>query len=156
MTLNDKPHYQRVLLKLSGEALLGELDYGIDPKVSSRIAREVAGVVGAGVQIGIVSGGGNVCRGKGVAASGLDRITGDHMGMLATVMNALALQDALEKADVTTRVMPAVSVRDVCEDYVRRRAVRHLEKHRVVIFGAGTGRSEEHTSELQSRGHLVC
>src|SRR5690625_3394313 len=139
MTLNDKPHYQRVLLKLSGEALLGELDYGIDPKVSSRIAREVAGVVGAGVQIGIVIGGGNIFRGKGLAASGIDRITGDHMGMLATVMNALALQDALEKADVTTRVMSAVSVRDVCEDYIRRRAVRHLEKHRVVIFGAGTG-----------------
>jgi len=137
--LNDKPHYQRVLLKLSGEALLGELDYGIDPKVSSRIAREVAGVVGAGVQIGIVIGGGNIFRGKGLAASGIDRITGDHMGMLATVMNALALQDALEKADVTTRVMSAVSVRDVCEDYIRRRAVRHLEKHRVVIFGAGTG-----------------
>lgn len=137
--MNDKPHYQRVLLKLSGEALLGELDYGIDPKVSSRIAREVAGVVGAGVQIGIVIGGGNIFRGKGLAASGIDRITGDHMGMLATVMNALALQDALEKADVTTRVMSAVSVRDVCEDYIRRRAVRHLEKHRVVIFGAGTG-----------------
>jgi len=137
--LNDKPHYQRVLLKLSGEALLGELDYGIDPKVSSRIAREVAEVVGAGVQIGIVIGGGNIFRGKGLAASGIDRITGDHMGMLATVMNALALQDALEKAEVTTRVMSAVSVRDVCEDYIRRRAVRHLEKHRVVIFGAGTG-----------------
>lgn len=137
--MNDKPHYQRVLLKLSGEALLGELDYGIDPKVSSRIAREVAGVVEAGVQIGIVIGGGNIFRGKGLAASGIDRITGDHMGMLATVMNALALQDALEKADVTTRVMSAVSVRDVCEDYIRRRAVRHLEKHRVVIFGAGTG-----------------
>ncbi|HLS05454.1 MAG TPA: UMP kinase [Wenzhouxiangella sp.] len=137
--MNDKPHYQRVLLKLSGEALLGELDYGIDPKVSSRIAREVAEVVGAGVQIGIVIGGGNIFRGKGLAASGIDRITGDHMGMLATVMNALALQDALEKAEVTTRVMSAVSVRDVCEDYIRRRAVRHLEKHRVVIFGAGTG-----------------
>src|SRR5690625_5567503 len=112
MTLNDKPHYQRVLLKLSGEALLGELDYGIDPKVSSRIAREVAAVVGAGVQIGIVIGGGNIFRGKGLAASGIDRITGDHMGMLATVMNALALQDALEKAEVTTRVMSAVSVRE--------------------------------------------
>lgn len=139
MNMNDTTHYRRVLLKLSGEALLGELDYGIDPKVSSRIAREVADVVAAGVQIGIVIGGGNIFRGKGLAASGIDRITGDHMGMLATVMNALALQDALEKADVTTRVMSAVSVRDVCEDYIRRRAVRHLEKNRVVIFAAGTG-----------------
>jgi len=137
--MEENTHYRRVLLKLSGEALLGELDYGIDPKVSSRIAREVADVVGAGVQIGIVIGGGNIFRGKGLAASGIDRITGDHMGMLATVMNALALQDALEKAGVTTRVMSAVSVRDVCEDYVRRRAVRHLEKGRAVIFAAGTG-----------------
>lgn len=137
--MDENTHYRRVLLKLSGEALLGELDYGIDPKVSSRIAREVADVVGAGVQIGIVIGGGNIFRGKGLAASGIDRITGDHMGMLATVMNALALQDALEKAGVTTRVMSAVSVRDVCEDYIRRRAVRHLEKGRAVIFAAGTG-----------------
>ncbi|MDZ7791252.1 MAG: UMP kinase [Xanthomonadales bacterium] len=137
--MEENTHYRRVLLKLSGEALLGELDYGIDPKVSSRIAREVADVVGAGVQIGIVIGGGNIFRGKGLAASGIDRITGDHMGMLATVMNALALQDALEKAGVTTRVMSAVSVRDVCEDYIRRRAVRHLEKNRAVIFAAGTG-----------------
>src|SRR6056297_2036407 len=130
---------QRILLKVSGEALLGELDYGIDPKVSSRIAREVAGVVKAGVQIGIVIGGGNIFRGKGLAASGIDRITGDHMGMLATVMNALGLQDALERAGVTTRVMSAISVREVCEDYIRRRAVRHLEKNRAVIFAAGTG-----------------
>jgi len=137
--MEENTHYRRVLLKLSGEALLGELDYGIDPKVSSRIAREVADVVGAGVQIGIVIGGGNIFRGKGLAASGIDRITGDHMGMLATVMNALALQDALEKSGVTTRVMSAVSVRDVCEDYIRRRAVRHLEKSRAVIFAAGTG-----------------
>lgn len=129
----------RILLKISGEALLGELDYGIDPKVSSRIAREVAGVVDAGVQIGIVIGGGNIFRGKGLAASGIDRITGDHMGMLATVMNALGLQDALERAGVTTRVMSAISVREVCEDYIRRRAIRHLEKGRAVIFAAGTG-----------------
>lgn len=135
----ETTHYRRVLLKLSGEALLGEFDYGIDPKVSSRIAREVAEVVAAGVQIGIVIGGGNIFRGKGLAASGIDRVTGDHMGMLATVMNALAVQDALEKAGVTTRVMSAVSVRDVCEDYIRRRAVRHLEKGRAVIFAAGTG-----------------
>jgi uridylate kinase len=130
---------RRILLKVSGEALLGELDYGIDPKVSSRIAREVAAVVDAGIQIGIVIGGGNIFRGKGLAASGIDRITGDHMGMLATVMNALGLQDALERAGVTTRVMSAISVREVCEDYIRRRAIRHLEKGRAVIFAAGTG-----------------
>ncbi|TVS11327.1 MAG: UMP kinase [Wenzhouxiangella sp.] len=130
---------KRILLKLSGEALLGELDYGIDPKISSRIASEVAGVVDAGVEIGIVIGGGNIFRGKGLAASGIDRVTGDHMGMLATVMNALALQDALERAGVTTRVMSAVSVREVCEDYIRRRAIRHLQKSRAVIFAAGTG-----------------
>jgi uridylate kinase len=133
------PSYQRILLKISGEALLGELDYGIDPKISSRIAREVAGVVDAGVQIGIVIGGGNIFRGKGLAASGIDRITGDHMGMLATVMNALGLQDALERAGVSTRVMSAISVREVCEDYIRRRAIRHLQKGRAVIFAAGTG-----------------
>jgi len=131
--------YQRVLLKISGEALLGELDYGIDPKVSSRIAAEVAAVVSKRIQIGIVIGGGNIFRGKGLAASGIDRITGDHMGMLATVMNALGLQDALEGKGVTTRVMSAISVREVCEDYIRRRAVRHLEKGRAVIFAAGTG-----------------
>lgn len=130
---------KRILLKLSGEALLGELDYGIDPKISSRIASEVAGVVDAGVEIGIVIGGGNIFRGKGLAASGIDRITGDHMGMLATVMNSLAVQDALERAGVTTRVMSAISVREVCEDYIRRRAMRHLEKGRAVIFAAGTG-----------------
>ncbi len=137
--MNETTGYKRVLLKISGEALLGELDYGIDPKVSSRIAREVAEVVDAGVQIGIVIGGGNIFRGKGLAASGIDRITGDHMGMLATVMNALGLQDALERAGVTTRVMSAISVREVCEDYIRRRAVRHLQKGRAVIFAAGTG-----------------
>jgi uridylate kinase len=137
--LNETTGYKRVLLKISGEALLGELDYGIDPQVSSRIAREVAEVVDAGVQIGIVIGGGNIFRGKGLAASGIDRITGDHMGMLATVMNALGLQDALERAGVTTRVMSAISVREVCEDYIRRRAVRHLQKGRAVIFAAGTG-----------------
>jgi len=135
----SQPTFKRILLKISGEALLGELDYGIDPKISSRIAREVAGVVEAGVQIGIVIGGGNIFRGKGLAASGIDRITGDHMGMLATVMNALGLQDALERAGVTTRVMSAISVREVCEDYIRRRAIRHLQKHRAVIFAAGTG-----------------
>ena len=137
--MNESPKIRRILLKLSGEALLGELDYGIDPNVSSRIAAEVAAVIEAGVEIGVVVGGGNIFRGKGLAASGIDRVTGDHMGMLATVMNALALQDALERAGVTTRVMSAVSVREVCEDYIRRRAIRHLEKQRAVIFAAGTG-----------------
>ena len=137
--MSTSPVVSRILLKLSGEALLGELDYGIDPKVSSRIAEEVKAVVASGVQMGIVVGGGNIFRGKGLAASGIDRITGDQMGMLATVMNALGLQDALETAGVTTRVMSAVSVREVCEDYIRRRAIRHLEKNRAVIFAAGTG-----------------
>lgn len=137
--MTAKPSYQRILLKLSGEALLGELDYGIDPAVSSRIASEVAEAAAAGVQVGIVIGGGNIFRGTGLAASGIDRITGDHMGMLATVMNALALQDALERAGLTTRVMSAISVRAVCEDYIRRRAIRHLEKGRAVVFAAGTG-----------------
>jgi len=131
--------YHRILLKISGEALLGELDYGIDPKVSSRIAEEVKAVIAGGVEVGIVIGGGNIFRGQGLAASGIDRTTGDHMGMLATVMNALALQDALEKMGVDTRVMSAIPIRDVCEDFIRRRAMRHLEKHRVVIFAAGTG-----------------
>src|SRR6056297_529267 len=135
----ESPRYRRILLKLSGEALLGDHDYGIDPKVSSRIAAEVAEVSHAGVQVGVVIGGGNIFRGAGLASAGMDRITGDHMGMLATVMNGLALQDALERAGATTRVMSAISVREVCEDYIRRRAVRHLEKGRVVIFAAGTG-----------------
>jgi len=131
--------YRRILLKLSGEALLGSHQYGIDPDVSAYIARQVAAVAGSGVQVGIVIGGGNIFRGAGLASAGIDRITGDHMGMLATVMNSLALQDALERAGTTTRVMSAISVREVCEDYIRRRAVRHLEKGRVVIFAAGTG-----------------
>ena len=135
----ESPRYRRILLKLSGEALLGDHDYGIDPKVSSRIAAEVAEVCHAGVQVGVVIGGGNIFRGAGLASAGMDRITGDHMGMLATVMNGLALQDSLERAGVTTRVMSAISVREVCEDYIRRRAIRHLEKGRVVVFAAGTG-----------------
>ncbi|MGY6553482.1 MAG: UMP kinase [Wenzhouxiangella sp.] len=137
--MSASPSIKRILLKLSGEALLGDFDYGIDPKISSRIASEVARVIEAGIEIGIVIGGGNIFRGAGLAASGIDRVTGDHMGMLATVMNALALQDSLERAGVTTRVMSAVSVREVCEDYIRRRAIRHLEKGRAVIFAAGTG-----------------
>ena len=138
--MNDSPgQYHRVLLKLSGEALMGELDYGIAPKVIQRIAAEVAQARKTGVEIAIVVGGGNIFRGAGLARSGMDRVTGDHMGMLATVMNALAIQDALESLDVHARVMSALRVNAVCEDYIRRRAIRHLEKGRVVIMAAGTG-----------------
>jgi uridylate kinase len=135
----DKPVYQRILLKLSGEALLGDEDYGIDPAIIGRIANEVLEVRNTGVQVAIVIGGGNIFRGAGLAESGIDRVTGDHMGMLATLMNSLALQDALEKAGVDARVMSAISVHDVSEDYIRRRATRHLEKGRVVIIAGGTG-----------------
>ncbi|MGB5492621.1 MAG: UMP kinase, partial [Woeseiaceae bacterium] len=131
--------YRRVLLKLSGEALMGELDYGIEPSVIQRIAAEIATARQTGVEIAIVVGGGNIFRGAGLARAGMDRVTGDYMGMLATVMNALAIQDALESQDVYARVMSALQIHDVCEDYIRRRAVRHLEKGRVVILAAGTG-----------------
>ena len=131
--------YQRILLKLSGEALLGEEDYGIDPVIIGRIAGEIQEVLNTGVQIAIVIGGGNIFRGAGLAESGIDRVTGDHMGMLATLMNSLALQDSLEKVGVDARVMSAISVHDVCEDYIRRRAIRHLEKGRVAIIAGGTG-----------------
>lgn len=138
--MSDSPvQYRRVLLKLSGEALMGELDYGIEPRVIQRIAAEIATARKAGVEIAIVIGGGNIFRGAGLARSGMDRVTGDYMGMLATVMNALAIQDALESLDVYARVMSALQIHDVCEDYIRRRAVRHLEKGRVVILAAGTG-----------------
>ena len=131
--------YHRILLKLSGEALLGKEDYGIDPKMIHRIAVEIGDVTRSNIQIAVVIGGGNIFRGAGLAESGIDRVTGDHMGMLATVMNSLALQDALEGIGVDARVMSAISVHDVCEDYIRRRAVRHLEKGRVVICAGGTG-----------------
>ena len=131
--------YKRVLLKLSGEALMGDEDYGIDPKVLNRLAREVIEVREAGAEIALVIGGGNIFRGAGLAASGMDRVTGDQMGMLATVINALAMQDALEKLGAKCRVMSAIKINDVCEDYIRRRAIRHLEKGRLVIFAAGTG-----------------
>ena len=138
--MSDSPStYRRVLLKLSGEALMGELDYGIEPKVIQRLAKEIASASESGVEIAIVIGGGNIFRGAGLARAGMDRVTGDYMGMLATVMNALAIQDALEFLDVHARVMSALQVHDVCEDYIRRRAVRHLEKGRVVILAAGTG-----------------
>ena len=131
--------YGRVLLKLSGEALMGDLEYGIEPGVIQRIAAEVAEVRKLGVELAIVIGGGNIFRGAGLARAGMDRVTGDYMGMLATVMNALAIQDALESQDVYARVMSALQIHQVCEDYIRRRAVRHLEKGRVVILAAGTG-----------------
>ncbi|NNK37520.1 MAG: UMP kinase, partial [Xanthomonadales bacterium] len=131
--------YERIRLKLSGEAVLGQEDYGIDPAIIHRIAVEIGDVAALGIQITVVIGGGNIFRGAGLAESGIDRVTGAHMGMLATVMNSLALQDALESIDVDARVMSAVSVHDVCEDYIRRRAIRHLEKGRVVICAGGTG-----------------
>ena len=138
--MSDSPvQYRRVLLKLSGEALMGGLDYGIEPKVIQRIAGEIATAREAGVEIAIVIGGGNIFRGAGLARAGMDRVTGDHMGMLATVMNALAIQDALESINVYARVMSALQINAICEDYIRRRAVRHLEKGRVVILAAGTG-----------------
>ena len=138
--MSDSPQqYRRVLLKLSGEALMGELDYGIEPGVIQRIAAEIATARKTGLEIAIVIGGGNIFRGAGLARAGMDRVTGDYMGMLATVMNALAIQDALESLDVYARVMSALQIHDVCEDYIRRRAVRHLEKGRVVILAAGTG-----------------
>ena len=131
--------FRRVLLKLSGEALMGDEDYGIDPKVLGRLAREVIEAQQAGAEVALVIGGGNIFRGAGLAAAGMDRVTGDHMGMLATVINALAMQDALEKVGGKARVMSALKINDVCEDYIRRRAIRHLEKGRLVIFAAGTG-----------------
>jgi len=131
--------YRRILLKLSGEALLGDRQYGVDPAFCAFIAKQVGEVHRLGVQVGIVVGGGNIFRGMAAAAKGMDRATGDYIGMLATVMNGLALQDALEKANVPTRVMSAIAMNEVAEPYIRRRAIRHLEKGRVAIFVAGTG-----------------
>jgi uridylate kinase len=131
--------YRRVLLKISGEALMGERKFGIDPEVVERVAEEVRDVVGIGVQVCLVIGGGNIFRGLLGAAQGLERSTADHMGMLATVMNSLALQGTLERLGVNTRVQSAIPMTAVCEPYIRRRAIRHMEKHRVVIFAAGTG-----------------
>jgi len=132
-------NYKRVLLKLSGEALMGDLDYGIDANMLARVASEVAEVVNMGVEVALVIGGGNIFRGAGLVKSGIDRVTGDHMGMLATVINSLAMQDALEKQGMQCRVMSAVKINRMCEEYVQRRAIRHLEKGRVVIFAAGIG-----------------
>ena len=135
----SKLAYRRILLKLSGEALMGDEDYGIDPKVINRLAREVIEAQQAGAEVALVIGGGNIFRRAGLAAGGMDRVTGDQMGMLATVINALAMQDALEKLGGKVRVMSALKINDVCEDYIRRRAVCHLEKGRIGIFAAGTG-----------------
>lgn len=134
-----RPHFKRVLIKLSGEALMGAGDYGIDPQVLGRIGDEIRDLGEAGVEVAIVIGGGNIFRGVGLAASGIDRVTADQMGMLATVINALAIQDALERKGMFARVMSAIKINQVCEDYIRRRAVRHLEKGRVVVLAAGTG-----------------
>jgi len=133
------PAYQRVLLKISGEALMGDQPFGIDPLVATQVAKEIGEVAAMGVQIGVVVGGGNLFRGLAASAKGMDRATADYMGMLATVINALALQDALEKLGVTTRVAAAIEMRAVAEPFIRRRAERHLEKGRVVVFAAGTG-----------------
>jgi uridylate kinase len=137
--MSDTLNFRRILLKLSGEALMGDADYGIDPKVIGRLADEIIEAQHAGVQIGVVIGGGNIFRGAGLAAAGMDRVTGDHMGMLATVMNALAMQDAIEKRGGFARVMSALPIHDVCEDFIRRRAIRHIEKGRVALFAAGIG-----------------
>jgi len=136
--LNNK-EIKRILLKLSGEALLGDQQFGVDPKVLVYLAKEIKSITEKGVEVGIVIGAGNIFRGEGLAESGIDRVTGDHMGMLGTIINALAIQDALEREDIVARVMSALKVNEVCEDYIRRRAIRHLEKGRVTIFAAGTG-----------------
>ena len=134
-----KGRWSRILVKLSGEALLGSGDYGIDPAVLKRIAGELQDIIEMGVQTAVVIGGGNIFRGAGLARAGMDRVAADHMGMLATVMNSLALQDALESLGLHARVMSAIRINEVCEDYIRRRAVRHLEKGRIAVFAAGTG-----------------
>ena len=136
---SSPPAYKRVLLKLSGEALMGEQTFGIDPTVATQVAREIGEVQQLGVQVAVVIGGGNIFRGLAASARGMDRSTADYMGMLATVINALALQDALEQLGVTTRVATAIEMRAVAEPFIRRRAIRHLEKGRVVVFAAGTG-----------------
>ncbi len=133
------PRYKRILLKISGEALMGEAGYGIDPNMIDAFAREVQSVQRLGIEIGIVIGGGNIYRGVQAVAQGIDKVTGDHMGMLATVINSLAMQKALENLDISTRLQTAIKMEQIAEPFIRRRAVRHLEKGRVVIFGAGTG-----------------
>lgn len=139
MTETLKPAYKRILLKLSGEALMGNLDYGIDPEMIARLAGDIVALSKAGVEVAIVIGGGNIFRGAGLAEAGMERVSADHMGMLSTVINSLSLQDAIERKGAYCRVMSALSINDVCEDYIRRRAVRHLEKGRICVFAAGTG-----------------
>ncbi len=136
---HDAPAYRRVLLKLSGEALMGDKQFGIDPDIMQRLAGDIGELVAAGAQPAIVIGGGNIFRGVGLTAAGIDRVSGDQMGMLATAINALAMQNVLQKAGMKVRVMSAIRIEAICEDYVRWRAVRHLEKGRVVVFAAGTG-----------------
>ena len=137
--MNDAPKYKRVLIKLSGEAMMGEMGFGIDPNVVLNVADEIAEVHALGVELGIVIGGGNIFRGIRAKAIDMDRVTADHMGMLATVINSLALQDSLEKRGLETRVLSAIEIRQVAEPLIRRRALRHIEQGRVVIFAAGTG-----------------
>jgi uridylate kinase len=139
MSTNPVPVYRRILLKLSGEALMGESGQGIDPSIIDRVASDISEVVQAGVQVGVVIGGGNILLGSNLSETGMDRVIADHIGMLATIINALSLQDAMERHNLHARVMSAIRVNQVCEDYIRRRAIRHLEKSRVVIFAAGTG-----------------
>ena len=139
MQTAGSPRYRRVLLKLSGEALMGEQSFGIDPAVINRLGDDIQALRDQGVEVAVVVGGGNIFRGQGLAGAGMDRVTGDQMGMLATVMNGLAMQDVLERRDLKVRVMSAVSIHAVCEDYIRRRAIRHLEKGRVVVLVGGTG-----------------
>ena len=136
---SKKPIYQRILLKLSGEALMGDSEFGISPEVIDRMSVEIKELVDAGIQVALVIGGGNIFRGVSLSASGMDRATADHMGMLATVINALAMQDGLERHGLYARVMSAIHINEIAEDYIRRRAIRHLEKGRVTIFAAGTG-----------------
>lgn len=137
--MKSKPAFKRVLLKLSGEALQGNLGYGVDPKIATAIASQVREIHGMGIDVAIVIGGGNIFRGLQASKAGMDRATADYIGMLATIMNSMVLQDALEKKDVSTRVLSAIEVKELAEPYIRRRAIRHLEKKRVVIFAAGTG-----------------
>jgi uridylate kinase len=137
--VSKEPKYRRILLKLSGEALMGERSFGLDPAVVRRLAGEVKDLVDSGLQVAMVIGGGNLFRGLQAAGQGIDRVTGDYMGMLATVINSLALQDALEKAGTHTRILSAIEIREVAEPYIRRRAIRHLEKGRAIIIAAGTG-----------------
>ncbi|MFI9653763.1 UMP kinase [Guyparkeria sp. GHLCS8-2] len=139
MQAAGSPRYRRVLLKLSGEALMGDQSFGIDPAVISRLGADIQALKDQGVEVAVVVGGGNIFRGEGLAGGGMDRVTGDQMGMLATVMNGLAMQDVLEQLGLKVRVMSAVSIHAVCEDYIRRRAIRHLEKGRVVVLVGGTG-----------------